>query len=60
LQFLFPLQQMAAAKYITQVWAKLGPHFFEIGWQREGSGTQKISGVPYRNRPGKKEKLKVQ
>jgi len=30
--------------------------FFEIGWQRDGSGTQKISGVPYRNRPGKKAK----
>jgi hypothetical protein len=39
---------------------KLGLKFIETGWQREGSGTQKISGVPYRNRPGKKQKLKVQ
>jgi len=36
--------------------AKLDPQFFEIGWQRDGSGTQKISGVLYRNRPGKKSK----
>jgi len=32
---------MAAAKYITRLWANLDPLFFEIGWQREGSGTQK-------------------
>jgi hypothetical protein len=32
------------------------PQFFETDWQREDSGTQKISGVPYRNRQGKKAK----
>jgi len=54
------LSQTAATKYTTQVWAKCDPQFCEIGWQRKGSGTQKISGVLYRNRPGKKQKLKVQ